>query len=102
MSRLWPYSARLVGNTLQTAAGKPFLIVAVKGRYLTLRLASSGKERRVRQDEIEATEALWDRATPAPSGDAIPKGKASGTNAPYLVALVRELRRIATMTETVL
>jgi hypothetical protein len=102
MSQLWPYSARLVGNTLQTAVGKPFLIVAVKGRYLTLRLASPVKERRVQRDEIEAAEALWDHATPTLSNAAIRNGKVSETNALYLLPLVRELRRIADLAETAL
>src|SRR3954462_4965742 len=100
MSQLWPYAAGLVGNTLQTAARKPFLIVAVKGRYLTLRLASTGKERRVQRDEIEAAEALWDHAPPTLSNAAIRNGKVSETNASYLLPLVRELRRIADLAET--
>lgn len=95
MSQLWLFSPRLVGNTLHTATGKSFLIVAVKGWHLTIRIAGTGKERRVLRDEIEATEALWDQAAPAPSNDAIRNSKASETNAPYLVPLVRELRRVA-------
>jgi hypothetical protein len=102
MSQLWPYAARLVGNTHQTAAGKPFLIVAIKGRYLTLRLTSAGKERRVQLEEIEATEAVSNQSTPTPSNDAMGKSKVSETSAPYLASLVQELRRIADMAETVL
>jgi hypothetical protein len=102
MSQPWPYSARLIGNTRQTAAGRPFLNVAVKGRYHTLQLASTGKERRVQRDEIAATEALWEHATPTPSNDAIRKSKVSKTNAPDLVPFVRESRRIADLAETAL
>jgi hypothetical protein len=82
MSQLWPFSSGLVGNTLQTATGKPFLIVAAKGWYLTIRIASSGKERRVLREEIEATATLWDDAAPAPSNDTIRNSKSSETNAP--------------------
>ena len=97
MSQLWPGSSGLVGNTLQTSTVKWFLIVAVKGWYLTIRIASTGKERRVPRAEIEATAALWGHLTPAPSNDAIRNSKASETNVPYLVPLVRELRRVAGM-----
>ena len=100
MSQLWPCSSGLVGNTLQTSTGKSFLIVAVRGWSLTIRIASTGKERRVPREEIEATAALWDRMAPAPSSDAIRSSKTAEVNAPYLVPLVRELRRVAEMAET--
>ena len=58
MATVWERVGQIAGRTLRTKTGKPFRVVSVDSKYVTVKPERTGTPRPIRRIEVEAASDL--------------------------------------------
>lgn len=90
MATAWDRVRQLEGQTLRTKTGKPFQVVSVDSKYVTVEPERTGTTRRIRRSEVEAAHDLH-LPLEELTASRLVEERVTGFNPVYIVAMLKAI-----------